>query len=349
MKITLQETAAKLIAADKIVITAHVNPDGDAIGSTLAMLQILREMGKNVSVYIDDKIPKNFSLLPFAEEIMRPRDYEKITADLLVILDTAPDRIGEVKNIVTAPILNIDHHITNKNEENDLYIDADAAATCEIILNLCHELKAELTTNIAVCLYTGLATDTGFFNYSNTKPATLRAAAELVEAGVKPNLISEQVEKRSYRDIKIMSATLQTTKIFYGGKVAGMFIDRELYKEVDSTEGLIDLIRVIDGVDIAFLITEKERNVCRVSMRSKEVEVSAIAQRLGGGGHVRAAGCTIEKNLDMAKRILIRTIGEYMVENGWMRPIDFENREEVSLENFKTSANDELDLPRYND
>ena len=331
MKITLQLAAAKLRAADNILVTAHINPDGDAIGSTLAMLQILRAMGKNVAAYIDDKIPKNFSVLPFAEEIRQPREDEKFSADLLVVLDTSPDRIGNVKNLTDAPILNIDHHITNSGDEGDLYVDANAAATCEIIFQLCKELDAEISKNVAVCLYTGLATDTGFFNYSNTRPSTLRAAADLVEAGVEPNLISEQVEIRSFRDIQIMSAALQTTKLFYGGKVAGMFIDRELYKQVETTEGLIDLIRVIDGVEVAFLLTEKERDVCRVSMRSKGVEVSSIAKRLVGGGHVRAAGCTINKNLDMSKMILIRTIGEFMIENGYLRPLDFENREEINL------------------
>ena len=331
MKITLQLAAAKIRAAENILITAHVNPDGDAIGSTLAMLQILRAMGKNVAVYIDDKVPKNFSVMPFAEEIRQPREDEHFSADLLVILDTSPDRIGNVKNLTDAPILNIDHHITNSGDEGDLYVDANAAATCEIIFQLCKELNAEISKNIAVCLYTGIATDTGFFNYSNTRPSTLRAAADLVEAGVEPNLISEQVEIRSFRDIQIMSAALQTTKLFYGGKVAGMFVDRELYKQVETTEGLIDLIRVIDGVEVAFLITEKEKNVCRVSMRSKGVDVSSIAKRLGGGGHVRAAGCTINKNLDMSKMILIRTIGEFMIENGYLRPLDFENREEINL------------------
>ena len=164
MIITLQAAAAKLRAADKILVTSHINPDGDAIGSALAMLQILREMGKTVQVYIDDKIPQNFSVMPFEEEIRRPREDETFDADLLVVLDTAPDRIGEVGRLTDAPILNIDHHVTNKGDNLDLYVDADAAATCEIIFRLAHELGAEITMNIAVCLYTGIATDTGFFN-----------------------------------------------------------------------------------------------------------------------------------------------------------------------------------------
>lgn len=335
MKLTLAEAAAKLRAAEKILITAHVNPDGDAIGSTLALLQILRGMGKTAQIYIDDKVPKNFAVMPFAEEIRRPREDETFEADLLVILDTAPDRIGNVKNLTGAPILNIDHHVTNKGGDFDLCVDADAAATCEIIYRLSRELGATLTTNIAVCLYTGLATDTGFFNYSNTKPATLRTAADLVELGVEPNLISEQVERRSFHDVQVMSAALQTTKLFYSGKVAGMFIDEKLSRVVDTTEGLIDLIRVIDGVEVAFLLTYKAENVCRASMRSRGVEVSDIAKRLGGGGHVRAAGCTINDTFENARRILIRTIGEFMIEQGYLRPAEYEDRAEISLADFE--------------
>ena len=254
---------------------------------------------------------------------------------MLVILDTAPDRIGTVRNLTGAPILNVDHHVTNKGGDFDLYVDADAAATCEIIYRLSRELGATLTTNIAVCLYTGLATDTGFFNYSNTKPATLRTAADLVELGVEPNLISEQVEKRSFHDVQVMSAALQTTKLFYSGKVAGMFVDEKLSRVVDTTEGLIDLIRVIDGVEVAFLLTYKEENVCRASMRSRGVEVSDIAKRLGGGGHVRAAGCTIRDTFENARRILIRTIGEFMIEQGYLRPAEYEDRAEISLADFE--------------
>ncbi len=337
MKITLQEAAAKLKSAEKILLTAHINPDGDAIGSTLAMMQILRAMGKFAQVYIDDKLPRNFSVLPFEEEIKRPVDGEKFDADLLVILDTAPDRIGKVIEMTDAPILNIDHHITNKSDVDFLHVESDAAATCEIIFKLCRELDVEITKNIAVCLYMGIATDTGFFNYSNTKPATLRAVAELVELGVEPNVISEQVERRTFLDVKIVSAALQTTKLFYGGKVVGMFISEEISRKVETTEGLIDLIRVIDSVDVAFLLTCKSENFCRVSMRSKAVDVSQIAKRLGGGGHVRAAGCSIYKNFEEAKNILVSAIGEFMVETGYLLSADFEEDRETALADFEIS------------
>lgn len=334
MKITIRETAEKIKSARNILITAHINPDGDAIGSTLAMLHMLESMNKNVRAYIDDKLPKNFSVLPRENEIRRPEPGEKFDADLLIVLDTSPDRIGRVRELTDAPILNIDHHVTNHNDEGDLYLEQTAAATCEIIYKLGLELRIKFNKDIAFCLYTGLATDTGFFNYSNTKPATFRVAADLVELGVCPNEIAEQVEKRTLRDVKTMCVALGTTKLFYGGKVAGMFIDEEFAKKVETTEGLIDLIRVIDSVDVAFLLTCKEKNFCRVSMRSKAVNVSDIAQKLGGGGHIRAAGCSLKTGYDEAKNTVIRSIGEGMVAQGFLSQKDFEEDRELALVDY---------------
>lgn len=310
MLITLKEAAAKIKAANKILVTAHILPDGDAIGSTLAMMQILRAMGKSAQVFIDDIVRKNLHVLPHFEEIRRPADGEKFDADLLLILDTSPERIGNVRKLTDAPILNIDHHVTNSGKDYDLYREHEAAATCEIIFKLARELGATITPDIATCLYTGLATDTGFFQFSNTRAETLHTAGELITCGVQPNWISEELEKRSAEEVQGMKIALNSLKFFYGDKVAGMFLDLATMQTfVDSTEGFIDLIRVIDGVDVAFLISEKGEKFCRVSMRSKGVDVSKIANKLGGGGHIRAAGCTLYTTLDDAEKILVEAIG----------------------------------------
>lgn len=310
MLITLKEAATKIKAANKILITAHVQPDGDAIGSTLAVMQMLRAMGKTAQIFIDDTVRKNLHVLPHFEEIRRPAEGEKFDADLLLVLDTSPDRLGNVRKMTDAPILNIDHHVTNKGDGFELYVEPEAAATCEIVFKLAKELDAEITPDIATCLYTGLATDTGFFQFSNTRAQTLHTAAELITCGVKPNFISEELEKRSAAEVQGMRVALNSMKIFYDGKVAGMFLDLATMKKFDSTEGFIDLIRVIDGVDVAFIISEREENFCRVSMRSKGVDVSKIANSLGGGGHIRAAGCTLKTTLADAEKILVEAIGK---------------------------------------
>jgi phosphoesterase RecJ-like protein len=310
MLITLKQAATKIKAANKILVTAHVIPDGDAIGSTLAVMQMLRAMGKTAQIFIDDTVRKNLHILPHFEEIRRPVEGEKFDADLLLVLDTSPDRLGNVRKMTDAPILNIDHHVTNKGDEGELYVEPEAAATCEIVFKLAKELDAEITPDIATCLYTGIATDTGFFQFSNTRAQTLHTAAELITCGVKPNFISEELEKRSAAEVQGMRVALNSMKIFYDGKVAGMFLDLETMKKFDSTEGFIDLIRVIDGVDVAFIISEREKNFCRVSMRSKGVDVSKIANSLGGGGHIRAAGCTLKTTLADAEKILVEAIGK---------------------------------------
>lgn len=311
MLITLKQAAARLRSANKILITAHVQPDGDAIGSTLAAMMILRSIGKRAQIFIDDTVRKNLHALPHFEEIRRPVDGETFDADLLVILDTSADRIGNVRKLTTAPSLNIDHHVTNTGTDVDeLFVDSTAAATCEIVCKLAHELDAQITPEIATCLYTGLATDTGFFQFSNTRAETLAVASELIRRGVSPHFISERMESKTLAEVRGLAEALNTLKMYFGDKVAGMTIDFASAAKFESTEGFIDEIRVIETVDVAFLITERAENFCRVSMRSKVTDVSKIATALGGGGHVRAAGCTLKMPLADAEKILVAAIGK---------------------------------------
>ena len=305
MNITLQEAGAKLLSAEKIIITAHINPDGDALGSSLGLYHVLKDMGKSVEVIIDDDLPDDFDFLPGYELIKKP-EAEKYEADLLVLLDVSYDeRIGRLREKYQGTVLNIDHHGTNKGDVDYLYLDADRAATAEIIYQLVQELKVKVSQDIAYCLYTGMTTDTGHFRYSNTSAFTMRAAAAMLEAGVKAEVVSEALEKRSYKEIIDRAKAMLTIEQFASGRVAGIFIDLPLYESLDTTEGYIDGVRVLAGVDVAILMKEKEPGVCRVSMRSKGVDVSVIAASFDGGGHIRAAGCTIKKPLAEAKKMLL--------------------------------------------
>ena len=314
MKLTLGETAEKLLQAQNLVLTAHVNPDGDAIGSSLGLMHLLRGMGKEVSVLLDDTVPAAFSILPGKEEIARPEGERR--ADLLVVLDTAPDRIGAVSDCVRAKgCLNIDHHRTNA-AKGDTYLDAARAATAEIVYELAKEMKAAINKDAALCLYTGLATDTGFFRYSNTTAYTMRAAAELLDCGVQPNVVSEALEQKPYQMICDTAEALQHIERFAGGRAAGIFLDHETTERMESTEGFIDLVRVIEGVDVAVVLKAKEEKVCRVSMRSKGTDVSAIAASFGGGGHTRAAGCTLEMAFGEAKKTILAAIAAGLGEKG---------------------------------
>ena len=312
MKITLEEAVEKLMAAKKILITAHVNPDGDAIGSTLALAAFLRGRGKEATVMIDDRVPKNLLFLPGSDKIVRPEEGKKADAELLVILDTSPDRIGEVEKAAAGlPVLNLDHHISNDGKADFLYNDNRAAAA-EIIFEIVDRFGGEFTPDVATPIYTGLATDTGFFKFSNTRPETLRAAARLLEAGVRPEKVSEALEEKPEALVRGQAAALQTMELSYGGRVAGLYLDRELATSLDTTDGFIDFVRVIEGVDIAVLIKCMDENFCRVSVRSKGLDVSKVAMKFGGGGHIRAAGFSVKKPLAEAKKDVLEALGEVL-------------------------------------
>ncbi len=315
MNISLKEAAARLLEAEKLVITAHYNPDGDALGSSLALYQMLVRLGKDVQILIDDDIPEAFSFLPDIETIEKP-EAESYEADYLVMLDVTPDRVGRALEKCKAPILNIDHHRTNDGSGVDyLYLDAERAATAEIIYQLLEELAITPDAAVAMCIYTGLSTDTGNFRFSNTTAFTLRAAADMLEAGAQPHVLSEALEKRTLKEVLDRAHAMETIQMSAGGRVAGIYIDNALYEQLDTTEGYIDGVRIIDGVDVAVLMKEFEPGHCRVSMRSKGVDVSVIAAELGGGGHVRAAGCRIDAPLSEAREKLQQVIEKHIMSN----------------------------------
>lgn len=308
MKITVEDAAKRLTAAKKVLITAHINPDGDAVGSSLALAAYLKSEGKGAEVVIDDKLPRNISFLPGYETIRRPSAGERSDSELLCVLDTDLSRIGGVEEMARGvPVLNIDHHISNDGRAESLLLEK-RAATAEMIFEMLEVLGASLTPDIAICLYTGLATDTGFFKYSNTRPDTMRAAARLMEAGVRPNLVSEAVETKPLAVVRGEAAAFQTMEITADGRIAGLYIDKELSDQLETTDGFIDFVRVIEGVEVAVLIKCIDEDFCRVSMRSVGLDVSRIAMGFGGGGHIRAAGCTIKKPLAEAKRDVVGAI-----------------------------------------
>lgn len=311
MIVTLSETAAILASAQRIVITAHQNPDGDAIGSSLGLMHILRSLGKEALVLLDDDIPAIFSVLPGYDIIGRPEVERPVEADLLVVLDTATDRTGDVLKAVHAEhLLNIDHHQTNDGSAEYSYIAPTRAATAEIIYDLMHELPVRLNKEMAMCIYTGLATDSGFFRFSNTTSHTMRAAAELLDHGVEPNVISEALEQKPYQTVRDIGEAIGRIELFADGHAAGIFLDAETTARMKSTEAFIGMIRVIEGVDIAVVLKTKEEGICRVSMRSKGLDVSAIAVQFGGGGHRRAAGCTLLMSYERAKRGICEAISK---------------------------------------
>lgn len=309
MKITMEEAAAYLSEGQSFLITAHVNPDGDAIGSALGLQAYLRRQGKAAEVFIDDDLPRYLSFMPGFADICPPDGVDR-KPDFLVVLDTDTSRIGEVAKCAPgAKILNIDHHISNDEKADYLYL-AKRSATAEMIFEILTSLGADFPLDVAIPLYVGVATDTGFFRYSNTTPLTMRVGGRLLEAGICPSDISEILELRPLAVVKGQAAALDTLELFADGRVAGIFLEKAFADQMESTDSFIDLIRVIEGVEIAVLIKEVAERRCRVSIRSKGINVSDIAVRFGGGGHIRAAGCTLNLSLAEAKAALLPALAE---------------------------------------
>lgn len=305
MECSLRQAANLLREAQNIIITAHIHPDGDSLGSMLALYQYLLSRGKVVQMVIDDEVPQLYKFLPYCERILQPSELIS-TADILVVLDASDvERIGKVNSICRVPILNIDHHKSNTKFADYWYIDTNAAATGEIILDILNMEDAVISSEIATCLYTAIATDCGFFRYANTTVHTHRSAAQLIDCGVKPHLIAEKMETKPLETLMRTIDVLKTLELFCDGKIAVISVDYSEADNTDNTEGLINYPRNIEGVEIAIMFKFIEPEVARISLRSRTVDVSDLALSFGGGGHIRAAGCTVKGSKDDIREKII--------------------------------------------
>ena len=310
MNSSIQEIRRVLEHYDHIVVTAHVSPDGDAIGSTLALYGWLRSLQKEVVVVLDDDVDEKFSFLKDYAGIQKPDAVQTDDSWLTVVLDaTDMKRLGAAASLAKGNVLNIDHHISNQHFADWEYIRPDFAAAGEILTDLFLAWNVPIDAAWADALYLAIATDSGFFKFSNTTGHTLRMAAALVDAGARPNVISEHLEARSLAKLQALSEVLRHIELFGNNTVAGLAFTPELLQYTgEHTGSYIDYVRSVKGVDAAFTVKFINESETRVSLRSKTVDVNAIAAVFGGGGHVRAAGCTIATPLDEAKKMVVKEI-----------------------------------------
>lgn len=311
-KINLLETGNMLLAAQKIVLCCHVSPDGDTLGSALGLARFLEQKGKEVIVFVDDDINKSLSFIPGIEKVRRPEAGVIVEADLFVVVDASSfDRVGICNEVVKAPVLlNIDHHISNTEFADYLYLDAEAAAAGEIMCDLFEAMGWEYDEAIAVGFYTAITTDCGSFRYSNTTSKTMQRAAKLLDYGVKPNEISDMLDIRSRKTTELLAKVLPSLTFDYEGKVAHITITNDLYDKETQTDSFVSYPRYTEGVEVAVMFKAVEPEVTRVSMRSSNVDVASVALSFGGGGHLRAAGCTIYAPVEEAKAQLLAAIGK---------------------------------------
>ena len=307
----LQAVAAALRVHDRFLVVTHENPDGDALGSLLAMTLALRQQGKDVLMYLygSAPLPREYGFMPF-DGLLRDLP-DDIGERVLVAVDCAKaDRIGgDTASVERAKlVLDIDHHHDNTRFGAVNLIVADASSTGEVLRDVIAELGVELTPDIAEPLYIALVTDTGRFQYTNTTPKALRLAAELVEAGADVHQVFQQVyESVEFAKLKLLARALERARVLEGGRIVVSYLVRTDFAEVGAaeaySEGIIDSLRAVEGSELSALIREPPRDegpLHRVSLRASidELDVSAIARTFGGGGHRQAAGFSSDASVD---------------------------------------------------
>jgi phosphoesterase RecJ-like protein len=299
-----------LRAESTFLIAAHIDPDGDAVGSALALSAALEAIGKKTFLYSRDPVPKYFTFLP-GEKMFTPRLREITKEDpVLVLLDcNSPERAG-IEAYRFRKAIVIDHHETAKDFGDVRWIDHTAAATGMMIYRLTKALGVKFTAEIATNLYTAISVDTGTFRYSNTSSDVLRASAELVDAGAEPNRIADYLyETWGYKRFRLLIAALNTLEV--RGRVAVVYITKEMYRETgtspEDTENFSNFPRMIGSIRVSVLLRELEQGGYKASLRSKgAVNVARIAERFGGGGHRNAAGFKASSDLKTIREALFR-------------------------------------------
>jgi bifunctional oligoribonuclease and PAP phosphatase NrnA len=318
------EDILKIIRDHEVfLVCSHANPDGDSIGSQLAFYSFLTEIGKKVYFLKTNQIPFSYKFLPYSNDYQNQPDAINISdMEVAIILDCGNlDRIGDLSAKVKSEcmIVNIDHHSSNDYFGKHNFVDINASATSEIVFRFIKQGGLKIGYERAVCLYTGIITDTGFFRYANTTPESHRIIADLIEEGIKPDYISELIyDVIPYRKARLFGLALETLQKSDDGKIAWMSVTLDMYKQtqtdVEDTERFIDYIRSIEGIEVAIFLRETDKDV-KVSLRSKKsgqgrqaINVEHIASEFGGGGHPVAAGCNIDKPIDSALELILERV-----------------------------------------
>lgn len=316
----LNEICKNIKKYNNFLITAHISPEGDALGSQLGFYNLIKKLGKQAMIISDDQLPSGYDFLPGVENIRRlGKESKYIKFDCLVALDCADlKRTGGVYklNQDNKPVLNIDHHISNQIFGDVNWVDAHASSCSEMIYKLHKRLRLRMDKDTALALYTGIMTDTGSFRYSNTSSSTFKAAAELLKFKVNvAEVYRYTYENILPQEVKLLLKFLSKIKFFGQGRIAAFQIDSELLRGkklgIDLADQCLSFGRAIKGVEVVVLFKNNSglKSQVRVNLRSQgRVDVNKIAAFFGGGGHKTAAGCTIPGEFSAVCRKVIARI-----------------------------------------
>jgi phosphoesterase RecJ-like protein len=298
-------------------IAGHVKPDGDSIGSCLALRSVLNRIGKKASVYCIDEIPRFLSFLKGAGNIKKSVRKNEVF-DCAIILECVNfERMGDIIAPSQAKkIINIDHHCVFTDFGDVNYIVPASSSTAELVLKIFETMKIKLLKSEAECLYTGIVTDTGRFQQLNTTPNSHIAAAKLIEAGVSPNDVCMKIyESNSLEGIKLLGLALENVKTDFNGTFAYTVVTEEMFLKSGAnaaeTEGIVNFLLSIEGVKVACLFKETGPSSTKASFRSvKDVDILSIVKQCGGGGHKNAAGCTLRSDAVSAVKFIKKVFKE---------------------------------------
>ncbi len=287
-----------------IFIASHENPDGDAIGSTLALANALREMGKDVVAYNRDPAPYEYTFLPGCDTLVSELDASR-TFDAGFVLDAGDlSRAGSWIRERCQSLVNMDHHPYSKDFGDIYYVDTEACATGVLIYRLLLAAGHKVSNEVATCIYTAILSDTGSFRYSNANPEAFQVAGEMVALGVDPwSIASGLYESQEEVRLRLLALALPTLRVSSCGLYASIAVTLDMYAatgaEESDTDRFINYPRSIRGVEVAIFFRQLSENRYKISFRSKgNVDVGALARAMGGGGHHNAAGATVEGTLE---------------------------------------------------
>lgn len=312
--LSIAEVADFLKAHDNYTVLTHASPDGDTLGSGWALVHLLRQMGKQANLRCPDPLPRKFSYLTLPQQTFAEQT--------VVAVDVADDKLlGGLKEEYAQRVeLCIDHHVSNVRYAKRLFLNADAAAACECIYALAQVLGAPITPWLASALYTGISTDTGCFRFSNTTANTLRIAADLLEQGADTDNINRVMfETKSRAHLEMERLALEGMEFCFAGKCAILVVTTEMLEQTGCEESDMDGIsaipRTVEGVLVGVTLRQKGPDVYKASVRSHApIDAQAICKRLGGGGHIRAAGCQIKGDAATAKAKMLEAVKKQLEE-----------------------------------
>ncbi len=315
---TPAQVAAEIRGRQRFVLSSHVRPDGDAIGSQLAMVYALRAIGKDVRIVNRDRPPEPMLVFPGAAEI-EVADRVEDTGDAVIVMECGDLTRTGVAGLERGFVINIDHHPGNTMYGSMNWLDLSAAACGEMVFDLVRELGVPLSCEIATHVYVAILTDTGSFHYSHITPHTFDICRQCVEAGVSPPAVARSIfDANNLGRLKLFGAVLNRMQLDASGRIATLSVDQRLARDCggtyDDTDGLINLPLTVKEILAVVFFKESGPGDWRVSMRSKGViDVNAIAKEFGGGGHKNASGCSAPGQFEELKTLFEQKLTEQIL------------------------------------